>query len=124
MDIDRDETRILVRYHWSDPDEELEEDIVWLACSIKYTRANGQKARSYRRVRSMENAYDWLADFDGDLVKALDMANKLAKVCDLGKKLTQEGYEVEVVLVRTIFKQTVVPLTRDNPLAVLAAVSL
>ena len=124
MDIDRDETKILVRFHWSDPDGNFADDFVFLGARVKTTKSNGQKSRTYRQVRNIDNAYDWLADFDGDYVKAIDMANKLAKVNKVGKKLMQEGFEVEVVLVRTIFKQTVVPLTKDNPLAVLAAASL
>ena len=125
MDINRDETKILVQYHWTDdPDGEFADDFIWLGAKVKSTRTDGQKSRTYQQVRCIDNAYDWLADYDGDYVKAIDMANKLAKVNKVGKKLIQEGFVVEVVLVRTIYRQTVVPLTKDNPLAVIAAASL
>ena len=124
MDKFTDVTQILVRYHWVDPDGDFEDDFKWLKARVIGMKPNGRKARRYNQTIFMGSAYDWLADYDGDFQKAMDMANKLGKVTKVGKSLIQEGYEVEVVLVRTIFKQTVVPLTTDNPLAVLAAASL
>ena len=120
--IVHEQFKIYVRYlDWGVlDDEEYVVEERWLAARRKGDSDN----YNYSFRSEMGWAHDWVDRYDGDLHMAMDMATKLAQIVKIGRRLIEENWTWELVLIHDKTHRTVTPLNEANAMVVLAVAAL